>query len=380
MHCRLDGTTTELEIPLADAESARRSVHIRAGDIRSRIRNLRPQRQKRASRTLAFIVREGATVVARGTAFSYRPSHAKRGGDASSQAQQRRLLIVKTHPCRLVALRIRLSQFGTDRYGSSPSARRLTPRRRLLTPSIDLRRPRPHDADARWSPPDADAEIDRLTVDHAASASPGPGHRRIHVALSGRNRPGLRRGSARRLLGRVAAHRRQTLTAIITDVAAELAAAREDAGHHQIDRRMIARNKRTNPPPPGGATSVRVASCEKSPRRAVVARMCLGHQSRPFTPSIFATFSLTTRGRRSAADGLREWSGRSPRAPTVSLARPTRVDPIDGVRFVAGSFGAAPLPRLMVRVFTSRTIRVCGSGSARLGAIVAYRAECSCLR
>ena len=67
MHCRLDGTATDLEIPLADTEvGAPVRIAIRAGDIL--LANQEPRglsARNVLQGTLAFTVREGATVVAR---------------------------------------------------------------------------------------------------------------------------------------------------------------------------------------------------------------------------------------------------------------------------------------------------------------------------
>ena len=108
MHCRLDGTTTELEIPLADVEiGAPVRVAIRAGDIL--LANQEPQglsARNVLAGTLAFTVREGPTVVARVDAGVFFTVHLTPGAMETLHLRPRRpvWLVVKTHSCRLVAL------------------------------------------------------------------------------------------------------------------------------------------------------------------------------------------------------------------------------------------------------------------------------------
>ena len=108
MHCRLDGTTTELEIPLADAEvGAPVRLAIRAGDIL--LANQEPfglSARNVLRGTLAFIVREGATVVARVDAGVFFTVHLTPSAVETLHLRQNSAvwLIVKTHSCRLVAL------------------------------------------------------------------------------------------------------------------------------------------------------------------------------------------------------------------------------------------------------------------------------------
>jgi molybdate transport system ATP-binding protein len=108
MQCRLDGTTTELEIPLADAAvGAPVRLAIRAGDIL--LANQEPRGLSARNvlpGTLAFTVREGATVVARVDAGVLFTVHLTPSGLESLHLRQQGAvwLIVKTHSCRLVAL------------------------------------------------------------------------------------------------------------------------------------------------------------------------------------------------------------------------------------------------------------------------------------
>jgi molybdate transport system ATP-binding protein len=108
MHCRLDGTTTELEIPLADMEpGAPVRLAIRAGDIL--LANQEPRglsARNVLQGTLAFTVREGATVVARVDAGVFFTVHLTPSAMDTLHLRQKSpvWLIVKTHSCRLVAL------------------------------------------------------------------------------------------------------------------------------------------------------------------------------------------------------------------------------------------------------------------------------------
>ena len=108
MHCRLDQTATELEVPLsaANAGSSIR-IAIRAGDILLANQEPRGLSARNVLRgTLTSMTREGATVIARvdvGSTFivhltpSAIESLGLREGD-------RVWLVIKTHSCRLVAL------------------------------------------------------------------------------------------------------------------------------------------------------------------------------------------------------------------------------------------------------------------------------------
>jgi molybdate transport system ATP-binding protein len=108
MHCRLDGTTTELEVPLADAEvGAPVRLAIRAGDIL--LANQEPRglsARNVLQGTLAFTVREGATVVARVDAGVFFTVHLTPSAVETLHLRQKSAvwLVVKTHSCRLVAL------------------------------------------------------------------------------------------------------------------------------------------------------------------------------------------------------------------------------------------------------------------------------------
>ena len=108
MLCRLDGTTTELEVPLADAEVGEAiRLAIRAGDIL--VANQEPQGLSARNvlpGTLAFTVREGATVVARVDAGVFFTVHLTPSAVDTLHLRERSAvwLVVKTHSCRLVAL------------------------------------------------------------------------------------------------------------------------------------------------------------------------------------------------------------------------------------------------------------------------------------
>jgi molybdate transport system ATP-binding protein len=108
MQCRLDGTTTELEIPLADVEvGAAVRLAIRAGDIL--LANQEPRGLSARNvlpGTLAFLVREGATVVARVDAGVFFTVHLTPSAVETLHLRQKSAvwLVVKTHSCRLVAL------------------------------------------------------------------------------------------------------------------------------------------------------------------------------------------------------------------------------------------------------------------------------------
>jgi molybdate transport system ATP-binding protein len=108
MHCRLDGTTTELEIPLADAEvGAPVRLAIRAGDIL--LANQEPRGLSARNvlpGTLAFTAKEGATVVARVDAGVFFTVHLTPSAMETLHLRQQSAvwLIVKTHSCQLVAL------------------------------------------------------------------------------------------------------------------------------------------------------------------------------------------------------------------------------------------------------------------------------------
>jgi molybdate transport system ATP-binding protein len=108
MLCRLDGTSTELEIPLADTEvGAPVRLAIRAGDIL--LANQEPRGLSARNvlhGTLAFTVREGATVVARVDAGVFFTVHLTPSAMETLHLRQKSpvWLVVKTHSCRLVAL------------------------------------------------------------------------------------------------------------------------------------------------------------------------------------------------------------------------------------------------------------------------------------
>ncbi len=108
MQCRLDGTTTELEIPLAAIEvGAPVRLAIRAGDIL--LANQEPRglsARNVLQGTLAFTVQEGATVVARVDAGVFFTVHLTPGAMETLHLRPKSpvWLIVKTHSCRLVAL------------------------------------------------------------------------------------------------------------------------------------------------------------------------------------------------------------------------------------------------------------------------------------
>jgi molybdate transport system ATP-binding protein len=108
MQCRLDGTTTELEIPFADAEvGAPVRLAIRAGDILLANQEPRGLSARNVLRgTLAFTIREGATVVARVDAGVFFTVHLTPGALETLHLRPRSpvWLVVKTHSCRLVAL------------------------------------------------------------------------------------------------------------------------------------------------------------------------------------------------------------------------------------------------------------------------------------
>jgi molybdate transport system ATP-binding protein len=108
MLCRLDGTATDLEIPLADTEvGAPVRLAIRAGDIL--LANQEPRglsARNVLQGTLAFTVREGATVVARVDAGVFFTVHLTPSAMETLHLRQKSpvWLVVKTHSCRLVAL------------------------------------------------------------------------------------------------------------------------------------------------------------------------------------------------------------------------------------------------------------------------------------
>lgn len=108
MSCRLDGTTTELEIPLADIEAGSPvRIAIRAGDIL--LANQEPlglSARNVLHGALAFMVREGPTVVARVDAGVFFTVHLTPGAMETLHLRPKSSvwLIVKTHSCRLVAL------------------------------------------------------------------------------------------------------------------------------------------------------------------------------------------------------------------------------------------------------------------------------------
>jgi molybdate transport system ATP-binding protein len=108
MHCRLDGTTTELEVPLSAATvGAPVRLAIRAGDILLANQEPRGLSARNVLRgTLAFTVREGATVVARVDAGVFFTVHLTPTAMDTLHLRQKSevWLIVKTHSCRLVAL------------------------------------------------------------------------------------------------------------------------------------------------------------------------------------------------------------------------------------------------------------------------------------
>jgi molybdate transport system ATP-binding protein len=108
MQCRIDGTHTDLEVPLGDADvGAAIRVAIRAGDIL--LANQEPRglsARNVLQGMLAFTVREGATVVARVDAGVFFTVHLTPGAMETLRLRQKSpvWLIVKTHSCRLVAL------------------------------------------------------------------------------------------------------------------------------------------------------------------------------------------------------------------------------------------------------------------------------------
>jgi molybdate transport system ATP-binding protein len=108
MQCRLDGTATDLEIPLADTElGAPVRIAIRAGDIL--LANQEPRglsARNVLQGTLAFTVREGATVVARVDAGVFFTVHLTPSAMETLHLRQKSpvWLVVKTHSCRQVAL------------------------------------------------------------------------------------------------------------------------------------------------------------------------------------------------------------------------------------------------------------------------------------
>ena len=108
MQCRIDGTATELEIPLADtAVGSPVRLAIRAGDIL--LANEQPRGLSARNvlhGTLIFTVREGATVVARVDAGVCFTVHLTPSAVETLHLRQKSpvWLIVKTHSCRLVAL------------------------------------------------------------------------------------------------------------------------------------------------------------------------------------------------------------------------------------------------------------------------------------
>jgi len=108
MQCRLNGTTTELEIPLADIEvGAPVRVAIRAGDIL--LANQEPRGLSARNvlpGTLVFTVQEGPTVVARIDAGIFFTVHLTPGAMETLHLRPQCpvWLVVKTHSCRLVAL------------------------------------------------------------------------------------------------------------------------------------------------------------------------------------------------------------------------------------------------------------------------------------
>jgi molybdate transport system ATP-binding protein len=108
MQCRLDGTTTELEIPLADVDvGGPVRLAIRAGDIL--LANQEPHGLSARNvlpGTLVFTVREGATVVARVDAGAFFTVHLTPTAMETLHLRPKSLvwLVVKTHSCRLVAL------------------------------------------------------------------------------------------------------------------------------------------------------------------------------------------------------------------------------------------------------------------------------------
>ena len=108
MRCHLDGTATELEIPLAhDQVGATVRLAIRAGDIL--LANREPHGLSARNvlhGTLVSIHREGATVVALVDAGVHFLVHLTPGALEALRLAERSpvWLIVKTHSCRLVAL------------------------------------------------------------------------------------------------------------------------------------------------------------------------------------------------------------------------------------------------------------------------------------
>lgn len=108
MHCRLDGTTTELEIPLAGTEvGAPIRLAIRAGDILLANQEPHGLSARNVLRgTLALAVQEGPTVVARVDAGVFFTVHLTPGALEALRLRPQSpvWLVVKTHSCRLVAL------------------------------------------------------------------------------------------------------------------------------------------------------------------------------------------------------------------------------------------------------------------------------------
>jgi molybdate transport system ATP-binding protein len=108
MQCRIEGTATELEIPVADAEiGSSVRLAIRAGDIL--LANEQPRGLSARNvlhGTLEFTVREGATVVAHVDAGVLFTVHLTPSAVETLRLREKSpvWLIVKTHSCRLVAL------------------------------------------------------------------------------------------------------------------------------------------------------------------------------------------------------------------------------------------------------------------------------------
>jgi molybdate transport system ATP-binding protein len=107
MRCRVNGTTTEIEVPLhTDAVGDAIRIAIRAGDIL--VANQEPQGVSARNVLIGSIVemrREGATVIASIDAGRRFVVHLTPGGAASLGLAQgvRVWLIIKTYSCRLVA-------------------------------------------------------------------------------------------------------------------------------------------------------------------------------------------------------------------------------------------------------------------------------------
>jgi molybdate transport system ATP-binding protein len=108
MHCRMDGTGTEIEVPLTKSPAGSRiRIAIRAGDIllaNEEPRGLSARNTLRG--TLASLKREGATVVADVDAGERFIVHLTPGATESLRLRTGMpvWLVVKTHSCRIVSV------------------------------------------------------------------------------------------------------------------------------------------------------------------------------------------------------------------------------------------------------------------------------------